>query len=180
MLCSKYPATWAIYQDSGDNGAYIIEHGDNGRVVDLWRGLTDDGAKICTYPKGDPPSANRKWKFERLSNNTGETESQPLDGRLDRLHEAEIALEDNEIAFLKEQIASQSRELSRVKRELVEESARLSEVRQTLRDQTFASFLAGVQRTVESQAQETRRFQERLDALEPAMERGLQLRHKEF
>ncbi|QRV95950.1 ricin-type beta-trefoil lectin domain protein [Ceratobasidium sp. AG-Ba] len=171
MLCGQYPATWAIYQEGGDNGAYIIEHGDNGRVVDLWRGLTDDGAKICTYPKGDWPPANRKWKFERLSNNTGETESQSLDGRFEQLHKAEIALKDIEIAFLKEQIASQTQELSRVKRELVEESARLSEARQTLRDQTLGLFLAGVQRTNDSQVQEARRFQERLDALEQVSQR---------
>ncbi|QRW10280.1 hypothetical protein RhiLY_09279 [Ceratobasidium sp. AG-Ba] len=88
-----------------------------------------------------------------------------------------MALKDAEIALLKEQIASQSQELSRVKRELVEESARLSEARQTLRDQTFASFLAGIQRTNESPAQEARRFQERLDALEQAMALGLQLKN---
>ncbi|QRW10294.1 hypothetical protein RhiLY_09293 [Ceratobasidium sp. AG-Ba] len=100
------------------------------------------------------------------SDSTGETDSQPLDDRLERIYNTQIALKEAEIEFLKERLVSQSQELSRVKQELVEESARLLEARQTLRDQTLVLSLAGGNRTAESQAQEARRFQERLDALE--------------
>ncbi|QRW10277.1 ricin-type beta-trefoil lectin domain protein [Ceratobasidium sp. AG-Ba] len=119
-LCGRYPTTWKIYQGNEDYNMYIIEQGDSGRVVDLFSATSPNNPKLCTYPKGDWV-AWKRWRFERLSDDTGEVEIQARDQLIGEYRD-QLAAKDAEVVRLQKQLESQSQELNQLKREATQTS----------------------------------------------------------
>ncbi|QRV96749.1 ricin-type beta-trefoil lectin domain protein [Ceratobasidium sp. AG-Ba] len=160
MFCSRYPTTWEIYQEVGRQDEYIIEQADSGRVVDLWHWLEDDGSRLCTFPKGDD-GANQRWKFERLSDDTGEREIKIRD-QIISLNKTQIVIKDLELAQLREQLSIQQSPRKRA----ISEPTNLPEAQRQAENQNITSLLVAIQKTNERQENEIRKLRERLDRFE--------------
>ncbi|KAL5638173.1 hypothetical protein ACGC1H_005019 [Rhizoctonia solani] len=77
LHCGEYPTTWAlvINPDHSGHEVYGIMMGDTDRMLDLvnW-GSSTDGTEIRAYSRArhNGSTKHRTWKFERISDETGE------------------------------------------------------------------------------------------------------------
>ncbi|KAG9127895.1 hypothetical protein FRC07_007741 [Ceratobasidium sp. 392] len=155
VFCGPYPTTWELNQGTEDRGMYIIKRAGCDRVVDLddW-GKAHDGNTIHTHTQRQW-LANKRWRFEHLSDDTGEEEqklskeiqskNQQIAERDQKIKEQcaqldeksyQVAEKDKQLAELKAQLASQSEELSMIKLNFGRQSALLVQTQETLRRAT--------------------------------------------
>jgi len=143
---SRFPTTWVLLKV---NDGYLIQYAGNNRVLDLHWGWGNNGNEIHIWPAaGD--NANKTWKFERLSDDTGEELPPSFQEQADRLTQdlhtqtQNSARKDEKIASLEQELANQRREaeeensrrLARVvdDRELAEKDAVIRQLRQEVKE----------------------------------------------
>ncbi|QRV95944.1 ricin-type beta-trefoil lectin domain protein [Ceratobasidium sp. AG-Ba] len=159
-LCGRYPTTWNIYQGNEDYNMYIIEQGDSGRVLDLFSANVPNNPKLCTYPKGDWV-AWKRWRFERLSDDTGEVEIQARDQLISK-YKDQLAAKDAEVVHLQKQLESQSQELNQLKHEVTQTSGN----RGSFENQCFDLLLTELRMANRRYEDETAALRNRLDRFE--------------
>ncbi|QRV83814.1 hypothetical protein RhiJN_11830 [Ceratobasidium sp. AG-Ba] len=118
VFCGRYPTTWELRQGSKDRNMYMIKQGDSDRVIDLWgSGSKENGTKICAVSERDWV-AWRRWRFDWISNDTGEPMEAELRSRIATEFLAQIATKDAEIAELEQMLGAKDLELNRLKQRL--------------------------------------------------------------
>ncbi|QRV87427.1 ricin-type beta-trefoil lectin domain protein [Ceratobasidium sp. AG-Ba] len=112
VYASRFPITWVLLKK--DDG-YLVQFPDNNRVLDLHFGWGNNGNEIHIWPAaGD--NANKIWKFERISDESGEDLPAVFQHQADELSR-ELQAETKISAQKDEQIASLKRELEQKSRE---------------------------------------------------------------
>ncbi|KAG9125755.1 hypothetical protein FRC07_006337 [Ceratobasidium sp. 392] len=144
VIAGRYPTTWELNQGIEDYEMYIIKQAGGGRAIDLddW-GKAHDGNTLHTQIQDDWLACKR-WKFERLSDDTGEEEQKLLKDiesknkqvaeQDEKIKEQAAQLNDknNQLAELKARLASQDEELSKVKLDLNRQSTLLVQTQDVL------------------------------------------------
>ncbi|KAG8774872.1 hypothetical protein FRC12_001780 [Ceratobasidium sp. 428] len=145
VFCGRYPTTWELNQGIKDYEMYIIKQAGCDRVVDL-DGFGDarDGNEVT------PIYSFGRWRFEHLSDETGE-ENEDILKQL-QTKSKEVEEKDNELAWLRKQLTSQAEELAMAKLDLAQGSAVLAETQETLR-QVSASLAVLVKQSVPNEVQ---------------------------
>ncbi|KAG8715474.1 hypothetical protein FRC09_016589 [Ceratobasidium sp. 395] len=131
VFCGRYPTTWELNQGIKDYEMYIIKQAGCDRVVDL-DGFGDarDGNELHTFTQLDW-LACRRWRFEHLSDETGEENEEVL--KKLQAKSKEVEEKDSELVWLRKQLASQAEELALVKLDIARGSAVLAQTQETLR-----------------------------------------------
>ncbi|KAF8608036.1 hypothetical protein BDV93DRAFT_541431 [Ceratobasidium sp. AG-I] len=127
-----YPPTWQILPDK--QGSYAIQYGDSDRVLDMHAELEPHiGGEIHVWPRQDLP-LQRRWKFERLSNDTGNQDEQMRH---------EIAIREEQITAKNQQlmekdlvITQQSEQLAQKDQQLISQATQLATQNQLLVEQS--------------------------------------------
>ncbi|KAG8767026.1 hypothetical protein FRC12_006488 [Ceratobasidium sp. 428] len=141
----RYPTTWELNQGIEDHEMYIIKGASVNRIIELDdNGKAHDGNQLHMRTQ-DRGHACKRWRFERLSDDTGE-EGQKLlrviQGRNEHIKEQSAQLDERNrqiaensklLAQLKEQLESRGKELDKVKVELNQKSTLLLQTQDALR-----------------------------------------------
>ncbi|KAG9090925.1 hypothetical protein FS749_000195 [Ceratobasidium sp. UAMH 11750] len=96
VYCGRYPTTWELNQGMKDNDMYIIKQAGCDRVLDLHFGQANDGNEIHAWPQADW-FACRRWRFERLGDDTGEGEqerSEELESKNKQINERDQRIQE--------------------------------------------------------------------------------------
>ncbi|KAG8692942.1 hypothetical protein FRC08_009438 [Ceratobasidium sp. 394] len=158
VCCGRYPTTWELNQGMKDHDMYTIKYPDCDRVVDLHEGAGHDGNELHMHPQGGWLACKR-WRFERLSDDTGEEEqkliqelqskSKQIDEKDRRIQEQnaqlterncslaekdqQLAEQGSQLVQMKERLATQEGEFNRVTLDLAQKSALLLQTQDALR-----------------------------------------------
>ncbi|KAG9121573.1 hypothetical protein FRC07_002414 [Ceratobasidium sp. 392] len=182
VFCGRYPTTWELNQGIKDHDMYIIKQAGCDRIIDLdGFGNDHDGNELHTFTESDW-LACRRWRFEHLSNETGEEEEEILNELQTKTKQLEE--KDRQLAQANAQLSSQAEELRRANFELVQRSAILAQTQETLR-QVSESLAAlsnqsarndtqsankRLEQELAQQKAKTDKLQEQLESLEQKLE----------
>ncbi|KAG9090924.1 hypothetical protein FS749_000194 [Ceratobasidium sp. UAMH 11750] len=140
VFCGIYPVTWELRQESGDYSMYIIKHAGCDRVIDLddW-GKAHDGNGLHTFPQGGWLACKR-WRFERLSDDTGEEEqklSKELQSKNTQVAEKDRRIQEQGVQLAEKggQLAERDRQLAERDQQLAEKDSQLAQMKERLASQ---------------------------------------------
>ncbi|KAG8742109.1 hypothetical protein FRC12_015432 [Ceratobasidium sp. 428] len=122
VYASRFPTTWVLLKT---NDGYLVQYADNNRVLDLHYGWKNNGNEIHIWPAGD--NANKMWKFEHLSDETGEELPASFKMQGDRLTQ-DLYAQTQDLAQKGQRIASLERELVDQRREVEEKAQAIAKM----------------------------------------------------
>ncbi|QRV97894.1 ricin-type beta-trefoil lectin domain protein [Ceratobasidium sp. AG-Ba] len=168
IFCGRYPTTWELSQGTRDHNQYMIKLANNkGFAMDLrnW-GASHDGNEVDLCPVRDWLDC-QKWRFERLSDDTGE-EDQKLRN--------DITAKNKQLEDLKSQLTKKDAQVTQLTQRLSSQSQELETLRkanESLRNQSVISLSTKLQNTnkhfekdMNQQKEETSSLRESLSNLE--------------
>ncbi|KAF8608033.1 hypothetical protein BDV93DRAFT_519106 [Ceratobasidium sp. AG-I] len=167
VYLGRYPASWQILPSEA--GSYVIQYGDADRVLDLHDayGPGRDGNEIHIWPRHELQTQKR-WKFERISDDTGDEDAQPQQVPEDQT--GQIALKDEEIARQARLLAEKEEQLAQKDQQLVEQATQLAAQSQQVVEQSRELVDQG--RRLVEQSRELAERSEKLAEKDEEMVRG--------
>ncbi|KAG9118365.1 hypothetical protein FRC07_007147 [Ceratobasidium sp. 392] len=123
---SETPMVWILLRT---HVGLAIQCGETDYVIDLHSGLSHHGNVVLLWPSGEL-SNNRRWIFERISDDTGGEVADTIENEIDRLkHElqaknAQLALQAEELAKKDQQWAEQSQTLGAALRQVYDSQSK--------------------------------------------------------
>ncbi|KAG9119190.1 hypothetical protein FRC07_005934 [Ceratobasidium sp. 392] len=117
---SETPTVWTLLKT---HAGLAIQCGETDYVIDLHTGLSHDGNVVLLWPS-EQLSDNRRWMFERISEDVGGEVADTIEDEIDCLKReikaknAQIALQADELAKKDRQLAEQSQTLAAALRQV--------------------------------------------------------------
>jgi len=127
VYASRFPTTWVLLK-SGD--CYIVQYADNNRVLDLHFGWGTNGNEIHIWPADN--NGNKTWRFEHISDDTGEELPEVFRKEGDRLKH-DLDAKTQELAEMKKGLAEKDRALAEQNALLSRQKDILSQLEQALK-----------------------------------------------